>query len=193
VRILGGIICGLLIYYYVPIGLGNGPGPGPGPGGPSVTDKDRKDSDRDKKDAEKDKKDKDKPPDKITPLPVATDALTIEVLGDPDGERIWFRLWDGGRSRLRNVSDADRPKLKELLPLPELKRRVEQRLTQKPPLRRIEVLYYLSTPSPLYWERDKEINLIGWLEKLAPVDVDGHKERPTIEGPTKLDKPPPVE
>jgi hypothetical protein len=212
-RVLGAILFGLLAYYYAPIGWGNGPGPGPGPGPGNGHSRDSPSTDS-ARDTPKDGKpqQKDREPNKVTPLPSATDALTIEVLGVKDLKRLadahpsagidarntqrCYRIWDGHPERLlperlSSLSSADRANLARVWNLEQVQTMVQERLGKdRPVLRRVSVLYYPDSPLPIYPEITK---LVGWLRELPKVVVDGRKESVQVEDPAGRKNEPPVE
>ncbi len=156
VRALGGVACGLLVWSLLGggggLGLGGGGGGGTGKGGEKDTPKEKKDREK-AKEKGKDTGVKDHPP-----PPQAT--LRIEVLGDPDLERIAGGKFDS-KKRYRV------PGRPELFTLAEAEGLIRKRRTAKPPLRHLEVVLYRNSPAQ---DKEQVTALVGYAEDLGGKD-----------------------
>jgi hypothetical protein len=185
VRIFGGVLCGWLVYLWLFGGGGGGlGGPGGGWGGGGGADsKNKKDADSKNKAKEKDKeKEKDKdigktpPPTRRTPTartrprrkekdkdigktPPPEETLRIEVLGDEPLKKIAKSETPDSRKRYRIQGES------KLYTFEEVRKRIKERRSGTPPLRRLVVVVYLDSPAR---DRPQVRDLEDWARDLEP-------------------------
>ena len=145
VRVVGGVLLGALTAMWVWQGGGFGPGGPGGPGGLTGTpgplnanpDKDKPPS----------PKPPDQPTDKDKPPPPKSNVLRVEVLPDAAVRQVVGE--QGGEQAVKDkrfyrVEGETRPQ--DLLALPDMKKRIHDRLGEQPPLTEVDVVTRPGSP-----------------------------------------------
>jgi hypothetical protein len=156
VRLLGGLVCGWLVWLWLFGGGGGGIG---GPGGWWGGGQGKGEADKGKPKEERPEKDKDRKKDKdksFSPVP-PDESLRVEVLGDAPLKKLEGKFDPHRRYRVGREA--------RLLTLEEVQARVRKRRAGKPPLRRLEVVLYKDSPAR---DRPQVAALVRWAE-----DLDG--------------------